>query len=204
MSTKLNLNLSPLKKQPPISPPPAPAPKAISNIKYQHNVNTWGDISGRNIIYDRTNLDGTIDQVCRVYDCCAKGAYWLGRYGLYYPGGPLIRPIFPHDTQEVTNYIMSCETRLKNYKPANVNVHRCGALLGEKRLPPPPPPKPTITQEITTMQTQIQQLTQKINELTQQNTSLSSVNEQQQTALAQSQQDLQRLLALLSNLVTKK
>jgi hypothetical protein len=184
----------------PSAPAPAPklepAPKAITNIRERLNGIDY-HISGRNIIYDRTNLDGTIDRVERIWDVYGEAQLVFvplrgGASNIFSMNGDAVR------LPEARNYIMMCETRLKNYKPANVNVHKCGALLSVTRLPPP---QPTLKEQIEKLQAQITQVNQELARLRQENNQLVVVNNNQAAEIARVQQLLVQLNGLLMALL---
>jgi hypothetical protein len=140
----------------------------ISNFQLHLNVNTQnGGVTGKNLIYDIHNSDGSVDRVMRVWDVYSRFSEY--RHGV--KKSVVIEPAPVHMYSVLKNYALTCEKNVGNKKFPNVNIHRCGALLSKTRIKQPPPPQKYVTAnqlnaQLSSLNTQIQILQKQVSDLT--------------------------------------
>lgn len=165
----------------------------ISNIQFKCFTDENREILRRDVIYDRENSDGTIDKIERIWEVYLNDPHVIEKAGSL-PHSSYIENAGHLEIPEVMKYILFSEENFKNYHPKNVNVNMCSALLSQVRLFSPKPGH----NEITKLNNQIQNLTQKVNELNQENARLSAINEKQQKELKKTLKDLEPLIKILN------
>jgi hypothetical protein len=181
----------------------------ISNIRL-HVYANQNCVVRKNVIYDRTNSDGTIDRVERVWLCFThktsiEGRNWNG-WRIEQPipidlvGGP--QPIwgaegfYNFDLRGLNTYIPWCEQTVKNkifngqWLKASATSYT-GEILKQERIGVTP--SHSLSQQVT-------QLTEQITKLTQSNTALTAINQQQNQQVTQIKEDLAKIIQILNSI----
>lgn len=121
----------------------------VSNFQLQVNVNKHSGVSGKNLIYDIHNPDGSVDRVRRVWHVYGRAPEY--RSGLKNTAVIEPAPVRMHSV--LKNYALAFEKNVGNKKFPNANKHLCGALLSKTRIVPAPakkvaapPAKPSVPQ----------------------------------------------------------
>lgn len=168
----------------------------ISDVKWQVNVNQFGGVSGRNIIYTIKNPDGSQYRISRIFDVYSKAPEF--KKGLR--NTAVIESPPPASLPALNNYILQCEKNIGAKKFPNVNIHRCGALLSKTCITSAIKP-PTITEQLKNslkvQETEIQAIKKQIADLqVQVNRELADIVKNKEI-LARLIEEIKRLNALL-------
>lgn len=171
----------------------------ISNIQYCVYVNSNQMITGMNVVYEKTNPDGSRDKVERVF---MRNMNYYNHYNSLSNTSFYITP-----TQEELNgeapyglkkYISRCESSKGLLSFPQNNLYASNSFTGEvvknERLSSPSNEViPKLTQEIQSLSTQVQALTQA-------NISLAKTNQNKDKEIAEVKDLLNKLNNLLGNL----